>query len=105
ARISTQTTQIIEQVQHLTPRFEAVNQGMEIQSQGALQISEAMTQLSSASVQTVDSLREINHAIAQLNQVAQGLRQEISRFQVNREDFISHQTENFNTITPLQKIM
>ncbi|WP_016878031.1 methyl-accepting chemotaxis protein [Chlorogloeopsis fritschii PCC 9212] len=89
ARISSQTTQIIEQVQHLTPRFEEVNQGMEIQSQGALQISEAMTQLSSTSVQTADSLREINHAIAQLNQVAQGLHQEISRFQVNGDDFSS----------------
>jgi len=84
--ISTQIGQIIQQVQDLNPRFTSVNKGMEIQSVGAQQISEAMTQLSSTSVQTADSLREINHAIAQLNQVARGLRQEISIFKVKVED-------------------
>jgi methyl-accepting chemotaxis protein WspA len=88
ASISTQVGQIIQQVQDLNPRFEFVNQGMETQSVGAQQISEAMVQLSSASVQSTDSLREINHAIAQLNQVSQGLRQEIARFQVKTEDTI-----------------
>jgi methyl-accepting chemotaxis protein WspA len=82
ANISTQVGQIIEQVQDLTPRFEVVSQGMETQSQGAQQISEAMTQLSNTSVQTASSLREINNAISQLNQVAHGLRQEITRFKV-----------------------
>jgi methyl-accepting chemotaxis protein WspA len=82
ANISTQVGQIIEQVQDLTPRFESVNQGMEAQSQGALQISEAMTQLSNTSMQTAGSLREINNAISQLTQVAQVLRQEISRFKL-----------------------
>ncbi|MEH1822811.1 MAG: methyl-accepting chemotaxis protein [Nostoc sp.] len=86
--INTQVGQIIQQVQDLNPRFEFVNQGMETQSVGAQQISEAMVQLSSTSVQSADSLREINHAIAQLNQVAQGLRQEIARFQVKTEDVI-----------------
>ncbi|MBW4559596.1 MAG: methyl-accepting chemotaxis protein [Mojavia pulchra JT2-VF2] len=89
ASISTQITQIINQVQDLTPRFDSVNQGMEAQSQGAIQISDAMMQLSSTSSQTADSLREINHAIAQLNQVAQGLRQETTRFKVKAEDFSS----------------
>jgi methyl-accepting chemotaxis protein WspA len=83
ANISSQITKIIAQFQDLTPRFEAVNQGMEIQSQGAEQISDAMNQLNTNSAQTAASLREINNAIAQLNQVAQGLRQEISRFKVN----------------------
>ncbi|MFN6517819.1 MAG: methyl-accepting chemotaxis protein [Nostoc sp. CreGUA01] len=88
ASISRQIGQIIQQVQDLNPRFEFVNQGMETQSVGAQQISDAMVQLSSTSVQSTDSLREINHAIAQLNQVAQGLRQEIARFQVKAEDAI-----------------
>ncbi|MFN6462056.1 MAG: methyl-accepting chemotaxis protein [Nostoc sp. DedVER02] len=88
ASINTQVGQIIQQVQDLNPRFEFVNQGMETQSVGAQQISETMVQLSSTSVQSTDSLREINHAIAQLNQVAQGLRQEIARFQVEAEDVI-----------------
>ncbi|WP_017716333.1 methyl-accepting chemotaxis protein [Kamptonema formosum] len=80
--ISAQIAQIIERVQALTPRFEAVNQGVEAQSTGATQISEAMVQLSEASSQTAQSLREINSAIGQLNETAQGLRREISRFQV-----------------------
>ncbi len=80
--ISVQLAQVIEQVQSLTPRFTAVNQGMEAQSIGAMQISEAMMQLSEASSQTAGSLREINSAIEQLNEAAIGLRQEISRFQV-----------------------
>lgn len=80
--IGFQTARIIEQVQSLTPRFEAVNQGMEAQSQGAGQISEAMIQLSETSSQTANALREINKAIEQLNLAAQDLRQEISRFQV-----------------------
>ncbi|MEH2368298.1 methyl-accepting chemotaxis protein [Nostoc sp.] len=95
ANVSAQVGQIIDQVQYLAPRFEAVNQGTEIQSQGAQQISDAMVQLSSTSVQTADSLREINSAIAQLNQVAQGLRQEIARFQVKRE---------YSSLTPQQSI-
>ncbi|MBD2667136.1 methyl-accepting chemotaxis transducer [Richelia sinica FACHB-800] len=84
ANISMQMGQIIEQVQDLTPRYEAVSQGMEAQAQGATQISDAMSQLSSNSVQTAASLREINQAIAQLNQIAQGLRQEMSRFKLNQ---------------------
>jgi len=83
--ISLRIGQIIQQVQDVTPHFESVSQGMETQSLGAQQISDAMVQLSSTSVQTADALREINYAIAQLNQVAQGLRQEISRFQVKTE--------------------
>ncbi len=76
-KIGGQLAQIIEQVQALTPRFEAVNQGMEAQSIGATQISEAMVQLSEASSQTAQSLRDINGAIAQLNEAAVGLRREV----------------------------
>jgi methyl-accepting chemotaxis protein WspA len=83
ANISSQIGQIIEQVQDLTPRFDTVSQGMEGQSQGAIQISDAMSQLSNNSMQTASSLREINQAISKLNQVAQGLRQEMSKFKVN----------------------
>jgi methyl-accepting chemotaxis protein WspA len=81
--ISLQLGQIICQVQELTPRFEAVNQGMEMQTQGSQQISEAMVQLSESSIQTADSLREINRAIEQLNNAAQGLHREISRFKLD----------------------
>ena len=80
--ISNKVGHIIEQVQELTPRYEVVSQGMEAQFLGADQISEAMSQLSANSLQTVASLREINHAIAQLNQVAQNLHQEMDKFKV-----------------------
>ncbi|ALF52107.1 chemotaxis protein [Nostoc piscinale CENA21] len=89
SHISSQIGQIIQQVQDLNPHFAAVNQGMEMQSLGAQQISDAMVQLSSTSVQTADSLREINQALAQLNQVARGLRQEVSVFKVKSDDFSS----------------
>ena len=80
--ISNKVGHIIEQVQELTPKYEVVSQGMEAQFLGADQISEAMSQLSANSLQTVASLREINHAIAQLNQVAQNLHQEMDKFKV-----------------------
>ncbi len=71
--ISMQTTEIIEQVQSLNPRFQLVSEGMEAQSEGANQISEAMVQLGESSSQTAASLREINRAIEQLNEAAYGL--------------------------------
>jgi hypothetical protein len=50
------------------------------QATGAEQISEALLQLSEASQQTVDSLRQSNEAIGGLNQVATDLRGAVSRF-------------------------
>nr|WP_290224494.1 methyl-accepting chemotaxis protein [Trichocoleus desertorum] len=81
--MSRQMGQIIEQVTTLTPQFLVVTQGMETQAEGAQQISQVMSQLSDVSVQTADSLQEINRAIAQLGAVAQGLHQGIARFQVS----------------------
>jgi methyl-accepting chemotaxis protein len=79
-RMGTQLNKIIEQVQVLAPRFETVTGGMEAQSQGAQQIEVAMVQLSEAARQTMDSLRQTNGAIADLHSAAQGLHQEVSRF-------------------------
>ena len=47
---------------------------------GAEQITEALTQLSEAAQQTVDSLSQSTTAIDELNQVAIGLRSGVSRF-------------------------
>lgn len=82
-QIGRQLAQIAQQVQALTPRFAIVNQGMAAQVLGARQIGEAMMQLSEASAQTADSLRETNAALEGLNDVAQTLRQEISQFKVS----------------------
>ena len=81
-KISDQIAETIQQVQGLTPRFEQVSQSVEEQSRGAQQISEAMEQLSEASQQTADSLHETNRALEQLDEAANGLRMEISRFKV-----------------------
>jgi methyl-accepting chemotaxis protein WspA len=80
--ITEQVGLVIVQVQQLTPRFDAVNQGMEMQFQGAQQISEAMTQLSNTSNQTADSLQEINRVIEHLNQAEQSLRREVMQFKI-----------------------
>ena len=82
AHIGSQSSQIIQQVQELSPRFALVNEGMDAQVQGAQQISEAMAQLNSVSVQTNDSFSDISAAITQLHQAAQNLQQEMNRFKI-----------------------
>jgi len=78
--VGTQLGQIIDQVQALTPRFDTVNAGMQAQAEGAQQINAAMEQLREAVQQTATSLHESTRAIAQLNLAAQGLHDEIARF-------------------------
>ncbi|MDB6129149.1 MAG: chemotaxis protein [Verrucomicrobiales bacterium] len=80
--VSAQLTQIIKLVQDLTPRFEAVNEGMQAQSTGAQQISEALSQLSESAQQTADSLKLSTQAVGQLTEASAGLRTGISRFKV-----------------------
>jgi methyl-accepting chemotaxis protein WspA len=81
--ISGQIARIIEQVQGLGPRFESVNEGMESQSVGARQITEAMIQLSEATRNTAESQRDAVRAIELLDQAARVLHREVSRFNVN----------------------
>ena len=78
--VGTQLGEIIARVQALTPRFDTVNQGMHAQAQGAQQISEAMGQLRETVQQTAESLYDSTSVIEQLNLAAQGLHDEISRF-------------------------
>lgn len=84
-QVTTELGTTIEQVQALSPRFEAVNEGMHSQSQGARQISEAMTQLSETTRQTAESLHESDLAIEQLNEAARGLQKEVGRFRVREQ--------------------
>ena len=79
-QVTTQLSEIIDQVQTLTPSFDAVNEGVQSQSIGALPISDALAQLSIAAQQTADSLRQSNMAIEQLNDAARGLQSGVSRF-------------------------
>jgi methyl-accepting chemotaxis protein WspA len=81
--VGAQLSEIIQQVQALAPRCEAVNEGMQAQATGAEQITQALIQLSEAAQQTVESLRQSNQAIGELNQVTTGLRAGISRFKLD----------------------
>ena len=80
--ISGQIARIIEQVQGLGPRFESVNEGMESQSKGAHQITEAMIHLSEATRNTTESQRDAARVIEVLEQAARMLHREVSRFKV-----------------------
>lgn len=79
-QVGSQLTQIIQQVQALTPSFEAVNEGMQAQTLGAQQISEALAQLTEAARQTVESVRQSTGALEQLNVAARELQAGVSRF-------------------------
>ncbi len=84
--ISSGLTEIIDQVQALTPRFETVHEGMQFQSQGADQIKTAIVQLSESAQQTVDSLRQSHSSIDHLNEAAHMLQAGVSKFKVSTPD-------------------
>ncbi|VAW81547.1 Methyl-accepting chemotaxis protein I (serine chemoreceptor protein) [hydrothermal vent metagenome] len=75
---------IIQQVQTLTPRFDAVSHGMQTQSNAASQISDSMSQLNDTAHQTVDSLHQSNQTIQQLKSAAKQLQDSVSRFKIRR---------------------
>jgi methyl-accepting chemotaxis protein WspA len=83
-RIGDQLGVIIDRVKALDPQFESVAEGMHTQVAGAQQIAEAMGQLSTASEQTKDSLAEYKRVTEQLNSAVQALRDEVSRFKLDR---------------------
>ncbi len=82
-KISGKLETVIAQIEELPPRFEEINDGMQHQSHGAHQISQAMLQLGAVTRQTTESLREFKGAADQLNDAAQGLQHEVSRFKVS----------------------
>ncbi len=82
-KISEQLTRIIEQVQALSPSFEAINQCMRNQSKNAKHIKSAMTNLSEEMWQTSDSLHETYATIEQLNEASKILHEGVSRFHVH----------------------
>jgi methyl-accepting chemotaxis protein WspA len=81
-QIGAKLSEVIDQVQTLAPRFEAVNDGMEAQAVGAEQISEALLQLTETTRQTVEALHQSNSAIDELSQVSAGLHDSVSRFKL-----------------------
>ena len=83
ASVGDQLGGIIGAVQGLTGRFDQVNEGMRVQSQGAEQIREAVIRLSEGAHQTSISLHEFNRATDHLRDAVGGLKEEVSRFTVD----------------------
>lgn len=77
--ISEELSTIIENTRELIPQFEVVNQGIQMQSKSAAQISDAMKQLNITANQTRDSLVEFRKITEQLNEAVDGL-QKVSQF-------------------------
>lgn len=73
---------VIEQVQVLKPQVKIINEGIEAQSLGARQISDATSQLNNAAQQSAESLSQITLTIDRLHQAAQGLQEAISQFKI-----------------------
>ncbi|MBI3188795.1 MAG: methyl-accepting chemotaxis protein [Gammaproteobacteria bacterium] len=82
AKVGSQLSHIIEQVQALLPRFETTTEGMRLQAEGAEQIKESMIQLNEMAQQTAESLRQSNQSIDQLKEAARGLQEGVSIFKV-----------------------
>jgi len=78
-----QLGEIIRAVQGLDQQFGLVTEGMRVQSVGAAQIREAMLGLSAVANQTSVSLREFNKATDHLREAVGGLKEEVSRVQLD----------------------
>jgi uncharacterized protein YoxC len=75
--ISGQFGDIIQRVESMVPRYEAVHEGMQNQSEGAQQISEAMWQLTEMGRQTSESVDEMNGVSQQLHEAVRILKERI----------------------------
>jgi len=73
SRISGDLGRIIEQSRKLGPEIEAVNRGMQSQSESAAQISQAMDQLNRTAHITRDSLADFRAITEHLNRAVEGL--------------------------------
>ena len=81
-QVGSQLNQIINQVQTLSPRFTAVDEGMQAQALGADQITQALSQLSEATQQTADSLRQSNISIELLHDASRGMLTSLDGFKL-----------------------
>lgn len=77
-----QLATMIDSVTSLTPQFATVDRGMTNQAEAALQISEAMTQLSDTTSLNADALKEVNGSLQDLETVVHDLQQEALRIAV-----------------------
>ena len=97
-QVSAQLNEIIQHVQALTPRFESVNEGMQMHALGAQQISSALSQLGESTQHTVQSLRESNVTIERLNEASGLLRSAVSQFRLNTAVPVTDSSTRFAAI-------
>lgn len=71
--VSEQLTTIIEQVQHLTLKFDQVTHGMEAQSNRAEQINKALFDLNQTAKQTREALHQFQLTVQEMDQAANEL--------------------------------
>jgi methyl-accepting chemotaxis protein WspA len=77
-----QLATMIDSVTSLTPQFATVDRGMSNQAEAALQISEAMTQLSDTTGLNADALKEVNNSMMDLETVVRELQEEATQIAV-----------------------
>jgi methyl-accepting chemotaxis protein len=80
SELSSGLGEVIEGTTKLGPQFEAVNSGMQMQSQGAGQIAQAMVSLREAAGQTKASMGEFRKVAEDLHQAVRELQGEVGRF-------------------------
>ena len=75
-----------EHVLTLTTRFEAVQESMNAQTEGAQQISGAMSQLTAVAKSSSDSISTFNQATEDLHGAVGDLGEEIKKFKTTDQD-------------------
>lgn len=80
--VNQQTDQIIEEVRSLGEHFQALDEGMRQQAQGAEHINQAILQVSASTKQSAAALAEFNSATTHLRGSVELLNQEIASFTI-----------------------
>jgi len=85
SQVSEEQGEIISLVETMGPRFEALHQAMQSQSEGAEQIHVAMNQLNEEAQKTVSSLKVSGETFMMLNKSNSQLQNSVSKFKVLRK--------------------
>lgn len=83
AEISVDLLAAIEHTQELVPQFEVVNEGMQMQSESAVQISTAIEQVNETTRYTRELMVEFKKVTQQLNEAINNLKNEVIRFNID----------------------
>ena len=84
--VSKEQSEIIALVETMGPRFEALHQTMQFQSQGAEQINISMIKLNDEAQRTVEYLQLSTDTIKGLEQSAESLQNSVSKFKISDKE-------------------